>query len=182
MVGNFEAKIVDYTIGESKNNRPQVVITFEFLYEDEDGTKRLKRLNWYGSLYAGAVPITLKTLIHCGLNESNFDKLEKLVLGVESELLDTERPRNIDVQEAAHWQDVGKIETKIMWVNDPTLRPTTKKIDEATNNQFFGERRGEFTAELIKLSREMDIPAKDKTQKNESPLPDTPADSNDIPF
>lgn len=176
MIGKFEAKITDYGVSETKEGRPQVVVSFEFEHQNDEGVRATKRMSWYGSLYQKAVPITLKQLLHCGLRKENFDKLNQLYKGPDSGMLDMERARVIEIQEQPHWQDASKTQTKIAWINDPELAPTIKKIDEATNNQFFGENQGQLMETLNKLATEMDLPPDkhDTTSKD--------FNTNDIPF
>ena len=171
MIGNFDAKIIDYGVSVSSANRPQVFVVFEFEYTNEDtGGSSMRKKAWYGSLHEGAVPITLKSLIQCGLRQSNFDKLDKLADGPSSGLLDMERHRQIELYEVPNYQDESKTDTKIHWINDPALAPTIKKIDEADNKSFFGEKRGEFSDTLKALASNMDLPPETEKKKSKAPI------------
>ena len=179
MIGKFEALIVDYGVSESKAGRPQVYATFEFTHKNESGTESTKQLTWYGSLYEKAIPVTLRQLLHCGLREGHFDKLDKLADGPESGLLDTVRPRIIDIQEEPHFEDPSKTRTRIAWVNDPEIGPTVKKIGEAANRQFFGENRGLFADRLAEEAKKLGIKTP-PAQENDTKASQETMD--DIPF
>ena len=179
MIGRFEAIIKDYGIGETQAGRPQVYVMFEFEFEDEDGKLSKRTMSWFGSLYRGAVEITLKSLLHCGLREENFAKLGELVKGPKSKLLDQERPRVIDIIEEPHHEDMSKTVTKVAWVNDPLLGPSVKKMDEAKANSFFGENKGVFADELKRLAAGMNF-EKPKEKEEKTVVPEVKP--SDIPF
>lgn len=150
MIGNFEAKIKDYGVSETKSGNPQVYVRFYFEYEGAQ-----KELTWYGSFVGGAKDITLKTLIYCGLKPQHYGQLTNLWNGVQSGMLDMEKVLVLDVQEEPK-QDGSGMRTVVQWVNDPNVAPQIKKIDQAKNAQFFGTMG--FDGDLVRLAGEMGIP------------------------
>jgi len=149
MIGKFLAKVSDYGVTPPSANSgiPQAWVKFAF--QDQGANKEL---TYYGSFAGGALDFTLKSLINCGFTQ--FNQLGALMNGVGSNLLDTNRDVEIDVQEEAK-QDGNGMRTVIKWVNDPAAAPATKKIDQATNAQYFGTNN--FEGDLVRLAQEMGL-------------------------
>ena len=175
MTGTFEANIVNYGVSETKDGRPQVTVTFECFHLDEAGLEKVEKITWYGSLYEGAIPITLETLLHCGLKRENFGKLDKLMFGPQSFLLDLERGRNISIQEKPHYRDASRTQRFIAWIRDPKLS-SGQTIAEEKNNLFFSENSGYFVDTLNQLAEALNLEEKTEVTK-EAATPDP-----EIPF
>ncbi len=97
--GTYKATLVKHEIRETKDGLPQVAITFSFEADGKSNT-----MTWFGSFKEKAQPITIKTLLTCGLKGNN--PAGPLDIGREVELV-------IDDEKG---QD-GKTRTKIRWVN-----------------------------------------------------------------
>jgi len=156
LVGKHSAKIKDYGVSTTSAGNPQVYIQFEFSYQDDNGATVAKTLTWYGSFVGGAKEITEKTLIYCGLMPQNFANLINLKQGVASNLLDTNRQMEIDVQQEPKQGGSG-MRTVVQWVNNPEMAPQVKKIDDALNTQYFGQYGQQFAGDLNRLATEMGL-------------------------
>lgn len=95
--GTYNAKVVSHAISETKAGDPQATVTFSF---EAEGTKSI---TWYGSFKEAAAPITLKSLLVCGLKGNN-----------PAGPLDIGREVSI-VIEADDYK--GKSTLKVRWVN-----------------------------------------------------------------
>lgn len=151
MIGKFLAKIKDYGVTPPSQNsgQPQITITFEFEHEGS-----VRTLTWYGSLAGGAREFTLKTLLIAGLQPQMFNRLDMLMNGIGSNLLNTQKDLEIDVQEEPK-QDGSGMRTVVKWVNDPAAAPQIKKIDQATNSQYFGQNN--FAGDLYRIAQELGL-------------------------
>lgn len=109
MEGKFTGKIVDYGIQETKNKNLLAVIQFEFMGNDE----KLHRNTWRGSFNGGALEITLKTLILCGLVGNDPAIIAD---GISSGALNTKKEYLLTLKNEIGSD--GKTYTKISWVND----------------------------------------------------------------
>lgn len=142
MNGKFNAKIKDYTTSESSNGNVQIAIQFNV---EVDGGE--KTMSWYGYLTEKAKKQTLITLINCGLESRNFNQLHKLIDGVQSGLLDTNKAMSLEIQQepssnsdgSPKFDDNGNaiMRDVIRWVNDPARAPKIEKLDAGKNSQFF---------------------------------------------
>lgn len=121
--GIYEAKIIDYGIGQTKAGDPQVMILFE--YNDNDGQRH--ELIWYGSLKEKAIPYTMKTLLYCGMNCN--DPME-LAEGIPSNILDAATPLKITVELEQKNDGTGTF-AKIAWVNRASTGGLAKRITKS---------------------------------------------------
>ena len=107
--GKYLATIKNYGVGESSTGKAKIDIQFGF--KDQDGVEQT--LWWNGYMTEKSIQITAKALVNCGLKGSDYDKL---AYGVESGMLNIEKPVEIEV---VHDTFEGKTREKIAWVNRP---------------------------------------------------------------
>lgn len=116
--GTFKAKILNYTISNTKTGNPQVEILFG--YNDGDtssigGTHH--QITWWGHLTEKATPITLKALDAMGFKGKTDEDFARLADGVEGGMLDIEKEVSLVLEEDT--KEDGKKFVKVRWVNDP---------------------------------------------------------------
>ena len=108
--GKYEARIVNYGIGQTKAGDPQVMVLLEYL--DKDGQSH--EITWYGHVKSPeAANITAKALLCCGMRGNEIGDLAD---GVESGVLDTETPVKITV-ELEPKQDGNGTYARVKWIN-----------------------------------------------------------------
>lgn len=130
-------KIKDYTISETKQQKLQVAITFEFQNEG-----KAQSMTWFGSLNEGkAREITYKTLKACGLRPENSSKMASLVDGIASGLLDLGKELSLDIQDEFYMDEQGveKNRKRIAWVNDPEDYMGPKPADKNKISSMFNQ-------------------------------------------
>lgn len=111
--GIYEAKIVNYGIGQTKAGDPQAMILFE--YQDLDQTRH--EITWYGTFKEGkGQEITLKALLTCGFTGNDPSILAE---GVPSNALDVNRIVKITIDEDVN-QFNGQKYMRVLWINDRT--------------------------------------------------------------
>lgn len=106
--GSYEARVLDYGVGETKEGAPNIMIHFGF--NDSDGDPH--EMTWFGSLKEGkAQEISLKALLTCGFTGN--DPVE-LADGIHSGVLDSIQPVRLTIDENEYQ---GKRSMRILWIN-----------------------------------------------------------------
>lgn len=192
MRGVFKGKITDYGVSTTQAGKPQVFIVGQF--DDPDGLK--KSLTWYGGFSEKGTQYTLRTLLYCGLAPKNASKLNQLINGPESGLLDMDLLLDFDVQTEEYRDRDGnkKTRTSIKYINNRDLSPGVQRIDEAKNNSFFGENENQFSADITRIANSIGLPvdglqrAEKKAETKPDKEPEIPSQTDadftmdDIPF
>lgn len=132
--GQFIAKISNYGLQETSKGNVLAVIQFEFL--DEESKKQ--KLSWRGSFNGGALEITLKTLLICGLVGNDPTVIAD---GPTSGTLNQEKEFSITVKHE-YGQD-GKAYWKVAWVNEVGFSNLLNKAGAAAK---LGDLRGQVAA------------------------------------
>ncbi len=108
--GQYEAKIVDYGVGTTKNGDPMAMVRFAFY--DDDGDSH--QMNWYGTFkHPKAAEISCEALAVCGLTTNTPADLAK---GTGSGVLDENRTVSITLKNEEY---NGEMRTKIAYINPP---------------------------------------------------------------
>lgn len=106
----YQAKIIDYGIGEAKTGTPQVMVLLEILDIDNDRHEA----TWYGFLTENAMPHTLKTLLQLGFRGNDIETLAEGVLG---NTLNVDNPVLATIEREAKQGDPTKTFAKVKWLN-----------------------------------------------------------------
>lgn len=116
--GTYEAKVVDYTVGETKNGTPQVLVMFQTLPTEHQPSTTI---TWYGLLNGDrAQEITIAALLTMGLKGND---LAPLCGGKQTGVLDFDTVLNIVVEDHTY---NGKTTSRVSWVNaQPGFRKAT---------------------------------------------------------
>ena len=140
--GTFEAKIEDYSIGETKAGDPQFKIRFK--------TSEGWSITWFGTMKAGkAAEITLRTLAFCGLKSADLGVIGD---GPKGGALDMNTPLNIEVK-ARMYNGTEKLEVSHVgraqaFNTDPTVVASAKEKlkafagEWAETRQNYGVKQG----------------------------------------
>ena len=113
-----KARILGYGIGKNSSGDPQVVISMSVNFNPaakDESEADWNTLTWYGNLgNETGREITGKALLVCGFKEDS--QLHELGGGIESEILDKDRPINVNVGPSTYQ---SKTHDKVKWINAP---------------------------------------------------------------
>ena len=105
-MSNYQAKIINYGIGETKAKELAVIINFKVKKTEGDYTDMM----WQGSLKEGrAREITLDALLVCGLSDNNLERVAK------GDGLDKEKVVQVTIEQEEY---NGKMYDRIRWINE----------------------------------------------------------------
>ncbi len=148
--GSYDAKIVDYGLTETKNNKPMAFVTFGI----QDAQDSYVELTWRGLLdpkpsaegKKAPSEYTVKTLLDCGFKG---ESIENMAAGKDSNIIDIGHEMTVVVEDNEY---DGETYSQIRWVNikGETHGPSRMTQDQASAKLPTGALR----AQLMKARQE----------------------------
>lgn len=165
--GTYRARVVNYTLSNTKAGNPQVEVLFEFS-QGEGVHESHHQTRWWGQLSEKALPYTLKNLITMGYRGTSNEDFAKLADGVEGGMIDLSTEVDLVLEYEAG--EAGKTFLKVKWINTPGggfkagMTREQAKVKLGMMN---------IAGQLAMIRQEIGAPApKRPTQAAQAPLPE----------
>ena len=125
--GTYKAKIVDWGIATTPNDKWKVVITFETVD---------KRISWNGWLTTDASKeVVMENLARCGWTGTGLEQLHQIAEGIPGGALDTEKELQIVVEH--EWNETNqKTYANVKYINESGVQ--NKVLPDEVAKKFGG--------------------------------------------
>lgn len=167
--GSYDAKVVDYAISTTKEDKPVAMIKFQFT----DDTGQDQTLNWYGYFTEKTIEKTLETLAVVGWSTNDPSDLTQ---GKGSGVLDESITVSIVVE---HETYEGKTRAKVRWVNQLSSSGFQEALDKQSAAKLF---QGMNIKGAALAARKKFGPKEHTKIKNHAPTPPDLNLEDEIPF